>query len=591
MRKGRRRLGEFLVVALLLCLLFFQVFFSAIMKSPVYDEVVHLPVGYSYLKTYTYWLELTTPPLVKLVAAFPLLFLDLNFSTDSSAWRERNHLIFGHGFLYAANKNADQIVLFGRISIILLSLVLGFFVFWWAKGLYGVRAGLFALFLYTFEPNILAHSGLATIDLGVACFIFIATYFFWRFWREPSWRNLVLAGVTFGLAQTSKFSAILLFPAYIVLILFLAFTSKELTIPSLFSRSAGDDKGVTKKGKFRALFVPLVLIFLIGFTVIFLIYGCQFRPLVTPQEPMGEHFQAFVQRITRGKPIFAGIVQFCLEKVPLPAGSWFRGLITQVGHSRYGHAAFLAGRYSTSGWWYYHFVAFLIKTPIALLILVALAVVFWKRIRSKNFLNEWFLLVPIAVFFLFSALGRISIGLRYILPIYPFLFVFVSKLVSLPANAPPSVGQAGVRVKKQTLFRLSLILLCSWYLFSSLSIYPHYLAYFNEFAGGPNNGYKYLVDSNLDWGQDLKGLAKYVRGKGIEKIKLSYFGTANPDYYDFPYKLMSDYEMHHRVPGIYAISATNLQNALVKDKTRFAWLKKYEPVDKIGYSIFIYDVK
>jgi hypothetical protein len=203
---------------------------------------------------------------------------------------------------------------------------------------------------------------------------------------------------------------------------------------------------------------------------------------------------------------------------------------------------------------------------------------FFFAARNKKAVDEYFLLVPIAFMFVTNFFNHIAIGLRYILPVYPFLFVFVGRLVQ-------------VSFKRRFVLISTTAVLCLWYIFSSLSIYPHYLAYFNEFVGGPDNGYKYLVDSNLDWGQDLKGLAEYVKEKDIGKVKLSYFGTADPDYYRIPYEMVTEREMYEYTPGVYAISATNLQNALVEDKNRFAWIKKYKPVDKIGYSIFIYDIK
>ncbi len=172
--------------------------------------------------------------------------------------------------------------------------------------------------------------------------------------------------------------------------------------------------------------------------------------------------------------------------------------------------------------------------------------------------------------------NKISIGIRYILPLYPFLIVYASKLLSL---------------KKGRILNALIILLCIWYLVGTASICPHYLAYFNELVGGPDNGYKYLADSNLDWGQDLKGLKGYTVERKIKGIKLSYFGTAEPDYYSLDYRPVSESEAHKCSPGIYVVSVNNLLNIFSRDKDRFSWLKKYKPKDKIGYSIFVYEIK
>jgi len=169
------------------------------------------------------------------------------------------------------------------------------------------------------------------------------------------------------------------------------------------------------------------------------------------------------------------------------------------------------------------------------------------------------------------------------LPMYPFLFVFMGKAVSL-------------KTLKPKITKVVLVLLGLWYIFSSLSIYPHYLAYFNELVGGPNNGYKYLVDSNLDWGQDLPGLQEYLAKNKIDNISLHYFGTADPKYYGFsdvtrvPYGFISG-RINKSTTGMIAISATALQGVFDRYEHRYDWLKNnYKPIAKIGYSIFVYNI-
>lgn len=534
---ARSPLGVSVVVVLLLFLVFLQAFLSMRHKSPVFDETIHLSAGYYYLKTGDFRLSHDHPPLVKIMAGVPLMLLERVEPINVPRWRGEEAQKYGEKFFYASGNDADRVILLGRTSIVLLSVLLGFFVFKWAGELYGLGAGIFALFLYVLEPNILAHSRLVTTDLGSTCFIFISTYFFWRFLKEFRRKDLILTGVTFGLALASKFSALLLVPIFLSLIF-------------LSTRTA---KG---KAPTENMVLSVASVFALGFLVVFLSYGCQF---------------GYISQASS-----YGWICGLAGRIPLPALEWFKGFYDTFLNVQ-GHPAYLMGMYSNRGWWYYHFFAFLIKTPISLLVLLLLSVAFFKGIRSSDMLDEWFLMMPVAWFLLVTLFTSIDIGLRHILPIYPFLFVFVSKIVR-------------VKFTRQTLWVGAIFLLSTWYLISSLSIYPHYLAYFNEFVGGPNSGYKYLVDSNLDWGQDLKGLAKYGREKGIEKIKLSYFGTANSNYYHIPYRKITEKEAHQYTPGIYAISATNLQNVYEEDKTRFAWLKKHEPIDKIGYSIFIYKV-
>lgn len=225
------------------------------------------------------------------------------------------------------------------------------------------------------------------------------------------------------------------------------------------------------------------------------------------------------------------------------------------------------------GWWYYYIAAFLIKTPIPTLIFILSSLVFFNRIRDKEMVNELFILVPIIILLVFSFFNHINIGVRHILPIYPFIFVFVSKIINL-------------KVKKQGIFTISIILLSLWYVTGSLMIYPHYLAYFNEAVGGPNNGHKYLLDSNIDWGQDLKGLKIYLDEKGIKNVTLGYWGKDSPERIGISYKPVNCYPE----PGLIAVSVNTLYGLQEQRSYCLEWLRSYKPIDKIGYSIFIYNI-
>jgi len=263
---------------------------------------------------------------------------------------------------------------------------------------------------------------------------------------------------------------------------------------------------------------------------------------------------------------------------------YFSGIGFQRAHGAHGHPSFLMGEYSRSGWWYYPSVAFVLKTPIAAIVLLAISLVrLTSRARSGAWIDEAFLLIPAAVVFTFFSVNHQSIGLRYVLPIYPFLFVLAS--------------EAGRAVTSKSVWIIGVIaVLVAWYLGASYTIQPHYLAYFNELVGGPSNGYRYLVDSNLDWGQDLKGLKRYMEEHAISKISLSYFGTDSPKRYGISYSwLPSVYledpnpEQHEPAPGGWvAISATNLQGVYFSDKNLFAPMRNRTPEAKIGYSIFVY---
>jgi hypothetical protein len=264
--------------------------------------------------------------------------------------------------------------------------------------------------------------------------------------------------------------------------------------------------------------------------------------------------------------------------------------------------AFLMGRYSDTGWWYYFPLAFLLKTPLPTLVLLLWAVLQSFRRSSGAPDVPWqrglAVVLPPAIYFALSLTSKLNLGYRYLLPALPFLFVYASKVTTclLPAarrNTPYTMRRARY---------LMCAVLLGWYAFASLQIYPHYLAYFNELAGGPDGGWRYLVDSNIDWGQDAILLQKYLDERGVDRVKLAWFGESRPEYYGLSYDPLPGWPPSREnaatrtfspvapAPGVYAISVTNLQGVLLDDHDTYAWFREKEPVDKIGYSVFVYEV-
>jgi hypothetical protein len=242
------------------------------------------------------------------------------------------------------------------------------------------------------------------------------------------------------------------------------------------------------------------------------------------------------------------------------------------------------GEFSLKGWWYYYLVALAIKTPVALQVMLLFAIyIGLSQRRRMSFYNCLFLLAPPSLLLIAISMVSVQLGLRYALPVLPFAFVFTGKLAQ------------AVKLKGRLLLGATAVL-SIWYFVSSVHIYPHYLAYFNEYIGGPSNGYKYLVDSNLDWGQDLRGLKGYMERRGIEEVKLAYFGTADPEYYGISYEPISDQDLAalregRFARGVFAISATFLQGLyLPGDRDRYQWFRERTPTVQIGYSILVYEV-
>ncbi len=254
-----------------------------------------------------------------------------------------------------------------------------------------------------------------------------------------------------------------------------------------------------------------------------------------------------------------------------------------------GHISYLNGKFSIKGWRYYFLFAFFYKTPVPVIIIVLISFFISFKIEKK----ERFLLIPALIYFIFSSLSKKQIGIRYILPVYALLYIYSGRLSNYCKK---------IRVKdlvKKIIFGTFIF----WFIFSSLKIHPHYLAYFNEIAGGPDNGWKHLIDSNIDWGQDLKGLKKYLQKEGNPELMLNYFGSILPETYGLKYEPFlypffivyvpeKNYNFNSAFPEkeYLAISVNHLVGLPYKDPEIFNWLKEIKPETKVGYSIFVYDI-
>ena len=501
---------------------------------------------------------------------FFMEFPDYIWSLDS-CWDIGNNIVFNSGY------DSQQIVFFIRLPFILLSLLLAFYVYKWAKELYGIKAGLFALFIYSLSPSILAISGRALTDFPVACFIFISLYYYWKFTKNKTTKNLVLTGIFTGLALISKITAIYLFPIYLILAFF-----------------------NTGKEKLARRAMAFFIIFLIAFLVIFTAYGFRVQTIAsTLQEHYKERAYQEIDKQFGSNSIIGDTILFVFEKVPLPASNYISAVGTMAHYSTSGFRGFLLGKLKEpeQKWWYYFIIVFIVKTPIPTLIFLFLSAIFFRKIKKENAIDELLLIIPIIFLFVAFMLNRVSYDLRHILPIYPLIFVFISKVINL-------------KFKNQKLWNVSFIFLLLWYIASTISVYPHYTAYFNEFVL-PENGYKVLSGSNIDAGQELIRLKYFMEKNGIYKINFSFHGGVNPRNYGIEYDSMpttcfapvnENYEPFaanckkdfiedcSKRTGILAISVTNLQNRFLKNTTCYDWLKNYEPIEKVGYSVFVYNI-
>jgi hypothetical protein len=263
--------------------------------------------------------------------------------------------------------------------------------------------------------------------------------------------------------------------------------------------------------------------------------------------------------------------------------AWVYGLLDA--YRAFERSSYLLGEISDHGFSLYFPIAFAVKTPVPTLALLIVAIAL-KCFRRAWSIADAFLIVPVAIFFAFATWSRLNIGLRHILPLYPFLFVWLGGVVATIWSEHKLYGRG------------FLVLMVAWLLSSNVKIFPDYLAFFNELAGGAAHGHKLLVDSNLDWGQDLKGLKLWLDSHDVKKIDFAYFGTMDPSYYGIratpaPGSLWPFWReaADNNVPSPYiAISATYLAGLYLQDKDTYALFRNQAPVADIGHSILVYPI-
>jgi hypothetical protein len=541
------------LLPVLLWLLFFaQVLTAATQTSLTSDEGPQLTSGYSYLVTGDpHLIEFDGhPPLAKVVNALPLLLVpDLGSPADVPAWRSDDpiSLVWVAEQFFYPYRPLDRLALAARVPVALLGVLLAALVYRWAADLFGPPAGLGALLLVTFDPNLLAHAGLATNDLAVTVACFAAMFTFWRFLRRPTIRRALLAGLVLGLAQGTKLNALLLLPTQALLALAHALWSSKSSrhSPLLFHASR------------------FTLIWLTAALTLWACYGFELRALP-------------------GWPI------------PLPAAThlllWKR--VTEATGG--GHPGFLMGEISSRGWWHYFPVAFGIKTPLPTLLVLLAALMAFTAGRRRRWIDELALGLFPTLYAAFTVFSRLNIGYRHLLPVLPFLCVWASRLFA------PVLWAVWRGARRQWAAVAVLVVLSAWLIAGTVAIWPFHLAYFNELIGGPGQGYRYLVDSNTDWGQALKALRHYLEREGIEQVRLSTYIEYGAAFEQYGLNVDPLPPLHaapgvlparfNPPAGVYAISTTTLQGIFTADPEMYDWFRKREPDARIGHAMFLYRV-
>ena len=548
-------------------------------ESATVDETVMLGAGYSYWLGYRYQLNCEHPPLAQLLATVPLRMFDpklpdygipmldghvLAETSERWDWREggeplltrvlfprgpdfyyysfSEQTVFGGGLIYGGQNDAEKLLFWGRIPEVALTLLTGLLVFLWARRAQGDAAGLLAASMFLLNPVVLSYGHIIQTDIAMALTFSFAVWMFVRLLEAPSTCRSVLAGVALGLALATKYSAIVLGPTFVVL--WLLHCWRHRAAPTMTWK--------------HALAVGAV-----AYGVILVTYIPHWAPAPS---------------IDPARAAKLGIPSWFLTLRPILIPSeYFKGLAIQLQRVATGNDAYLNGNWSYSGWWYYFPLAFAFKTPIPFLLFAAVRLVLvvrWHRQATFDGLAAW---AATAVYLLFAMHSKVDIGVRHILPVYP--------LVSVAAAC--AVGRWMTRsmtTKVQKFATWCIAALPAAALVSTLLAYPFFISYMNPLAGGVQRGYEHLLDSNFDWGQDVKRLKQFLEERGIRRIYLQYFGTqAAIEYYQIPNDFVGSEQARQIQRGWLVISI----NALMRPE--WQWLREaHQPVDRIGSTLFVF---
>ena len=626
-------LGAFFVVSLIVSHL----------ESTTMDEKAHIPAGYSYVRYGDMRINPEHGPILKDLAGLPLLLLQPQpyFPLSDPLWEEGDELnranhpegavrtwglaqwTFGDKILHQNGNDADAITFWSRVPIILVALLLGYFIFRWTRELAGPVAGLFAVTLYAFDPNIIAHSHYVTTDIGIAAFIFIAAYYFVHFLKNPSWKNILLMGISLGVVQAVKFSAVLLFPTFGLFVLAYAF----------FFPLSGEGRGERFRNRIAKLW-EYSWKFALGVAICFLVIILFYIPNVWNMPASVTQEIARVQfPNTTAIGRFAENTVVGMAEVPGLKGlaHYFLGLFMVFARVAGGNTYYFLGTVSNHASPWYFPVVFLLKETLPFLFLVVFTSAYSLYRMGKAFVAErkdgvWKFLSDsfqnkivqyLGVFFILfywyvSITGNLNIGVRHLFPILPFMYMLVAKALF---DFLKRHDHHGERISHTT---LSFFL--GSFIFAIVAIpvlaFPHYLSYFNIIGGGHTQGYKYVTDSNYDWGQDVKRLRNFVVAHNrcvsgtafpsdncvptknypaIDTIRVDYFGGSSPQYY-LGEKYMGWHGEHEPEAGWYAISVGFFQESSHKQvepgQWSYRWLNDMgmKPVARAGDSILIFYV-
>ena len=563
------RATGFIAIALLVVIAVL-LFASVRQESQTFDEPIHLFAGIEYWKHGDFGRNPEHPPLVKLLTALPVLPMGIKEPPQLPIpFFKGQDLVNSAQMLYSAN--ADAVLLRGRLVVALFSLALAALVFLAAREMFDTLTALFALGLFAFEPVMLANGALVTTDMPLACLFFASVYTFYRCLLQMSAGRVALCAVVTALTIVTKHSGILILPVLVLL---------AILDPLLDSGEATPGTSASRRRHFQQLALALVAIAAFSYLFLWTIYG--FRYAARPgQLQMIPTFADYLRGL--GHPLQQAMIGFCARHHLLPE-AYLYGWVDILLIPGY-RSTFLFGHVFGSGQWFFFPAVFLIKTTLTLLILLVALPFLRVRGHRREFLV---LVLPAAFFMVVAIFSMLNLGVRHILPVYPFCIVL------------GGVAAASLAVRS-TVGRSAVAALMALMVISSLHSFPDYLAYSNEIVGGPSHTYRIVTDSNADWGQGLKWTKAYLDRHPASECWMTYSDpVVDPAYYGIHCKTLTSGMAHvigmgagpvpPTISGTVLLSATDEEGLLwgPGSLNPYQVFRGLQPDAKIGNVMLVY---
>ena len=570
-----KKIATTFAVVLILATMFGLAFFSSrgIFGDPgdsgTMDEVAHVPASYTYINDLDYRLNPEHPPLVKALSGVFMHFNSHIVGPEKSpSWDDVGQWEAGWYMLYGSGGDPKTILDLARLPVMLLMIFLGFFLFRFASKLYGRKIGLIVLVLYAFYPDVIAHGRLVTTDVAAALGFVLAVYFFDQALRKRTWKSIIIAGLMLGIAELCKFSAILLLPIFFVLII----------IKALIDRN-----NITNfNERFGQNFKTFLWTTIFSLVVVWLVY----IPFTWNTPPAIEH-KVIEMNLAIDSPILNKYKNFLHKfennRLTRPIGHYLVGVSQVVGRVEGGNNTYIMGYSSDKSISWFFPAAWLLKTPISIILLAIFAVIM-LFVRRKKTPDDWWKIslfsVPLIIYWAVTLQGSLNLGIRHLMPTVPFVLLMIGYALAPIVNA-----------KKNVLAKSIIAALLAFLIYSTVTNFPHYISYFNELTA-KDKRYTRMIDSSLDWGQDFLRLKQYIEDNNIQDIRIDYFGGSSVSYY-LP-KAQTWHAYSGPTTGWLAISATYYQSSKltgkIENKPSYAWLDNFEPEAIIGDSILVFNI-